>query len=110
MNFNQFMQFRALRAKAHIENNAFNSEATDKHIDAMASQNPDIIKTVCAPISLDLFDRMNQTLNLLDLSKRQFIELAIIEALDRADEIISQVNVFESVDNDPGYPIEGDQQ
>lgn len=95
MNFNQFLLYRALSAKAHIENQAFNSEFTDRQIDLMANQNPDIIKTVCAPISLDLFDRMNATLGILDVSKRQFIELAIIAALDQAEAVISEVDVYE---------------
>ena len=94
MNFDQFLTFRALRAKATIENNAFNSDATDQIFSAA----PDAqIKTVCAPISIPLFDRMNETLSLLDISKRQFIEAAIIEALNHADCVMESVDIFESI-------------
>lgn len=96
MNFDQTIQFRALRFKAHVEGSAYNSEHMEKIFDD-AAEKAQIIKTVCAPISIQLFDRLNNTLAMLDISKRQFIELALIEALDRADAIVSQVDVFESI-------------
>jgi len=94
MNFNQFLTFRALRMKATVENDAFNADFTEA---AFASVPDAQIKTVCAPISIPLFERMNRTLSLLDISKRQFIEAAIIEALNHADRVIESVDIFESV-------------
>lgn len=96
MNFNQTLQFRALRTKAHIEGEAFNAQEMEKAIEEAASKSDDF-KTVCAPISIPLFDRLNDALNLLDMSKRSFIELALIHALDEVDKVIAEVNVFENV-------------
>lgn len=95
MNFNQYIQFRALSAKAHIEGQAFNSEATERMIEKAAAASPADFKTVCAPISIPLFERLTNTLSILEISKRSFIESAIIEALNKADEIMKEVDVFE---------------
>lgn len=96
MNFNQTLQYRALRTKAHIEGEAFNAQATEKVLED-AMKKSDEFKTVCAPISIPLFDRLNDALNLLDISKRAFIEMALIHALDEVDKVVAEVDVFENV-------------
>lgn len=96
MKFDQYIQYRALNMKAHIEGQAFNAEAMDRHLEKAAANGAPEIKTVCAPISIELFERLTNTLNLLDISKRSFIEAAIIEGLDRADAIMSEVDIFEN--------------
>ena len=96
MNFHQYIQYRALNMKASVEGQAFNAEATDRHLEKAAANGAPDIKTVCAPISIELFDRLSNTLNVLDISKRSFIEAAIIEALDRADVIMAEVDIFEN--------------
>jgi hypothetical protein len=90
MKFDQYIQYRSLHMKARFEGEAFNSEFADQ---AMAGS--PLVKTVCAPISIELFDRLTETLGLLDISKRTFIEAAIIEALDKADIIMGEVDIFE---------------
>lgn len=94
MNFDQYIQYRALNMKASIEGQSFNSAAMDGAMEKELSAHPEI-KTVCAPISVPLFDRLTNTLSMLDISKRSFIESAIIEALNRADAIMDEVDVFE---------------
>lgn len=61
-----------------------------------------VTKNVCAHLSLPLVERMEKVLGVLDMSKREFIESAIIEALDRYDSISDQYNIFEPylVNND----------
>jgi hypothetical protein len=95
MKFTQFIQFRALTAKAGIQGQAFNSAAMEGLIEKAAAASPAEFKTVCAPLSIPLFDRLTNTLSILDISKRAFIEAAIILALNEADEIITEVDVFE---------------
>lgn len=99
MNFNQFIQYRALNMKASIEGNCVNSANNTPMVDKMLAESPEF-KTVCAPISIPLFDRMEQMLVLLQCSKRTFIEAAIINALDQSDRIVARVNVFESNDRE----------
>lgn len=51
-------------------------------------------KNVCAKISSELAENLDQMCNFLDISKRKFIETAIIEALNKANEIIKEVDPF----------------
>lgn len=105
MNFDQFIQFRALKAKAHVEGQAFNAEFSEGLIEKAAASSADF-KTVCAPISIQLFDRLTETLGLLDMSKRAFIEAAIVEALNKADDIIKHVDIFEGCAPSPTQVID----
>lgn len=50
-------------------------------------------KNVCAMISQPLTERLENTLGLLHMSKREFLEAAIIEALDKADLIMEECGV-----------------
>lgn len=54
------------------------------------------LKNVCAKLSVQLSDRIDNTVNILDISKRRFIEAAIIAALDEADRVMEEVNIFEN--------------
>jgi hypothetical protein len=47
-------------------------------------------KNVCAMLSEPLIKRLEDTLGLLGISKREFLELAIIDALDKADLAIEE--------------------
>lgn len=66
-------------------------------IDAAISdgQAPSATKNVCAHLSLPLVDRLENALGILDMSKRAFIESAIIDALDRYDSIATEHDIFE---------------
>ena len=55
------------------------------------------LKNVCAKLSVQLSDRIDNTVNILDISKRRFIEAAIIAALDEADRVMEEVNIFENL-------------
>lgn len=96
MKFNQYIQYRALSRKAQIEGSSSNSAALDALMENELKHGAPNVKTVCAPITMELFERMNETLGMLDISKRTFIEAAIIEALDKADVIMAEVDIFEN--------------
>lgn len=53
------------------------------------------MKNVCAMISQVLFDDLSNTCSLLDISKRTFIESAIIEALAKAETIMDAEELHE---------------
>lgn len=64
------------------------------------------LKNVCAKLSVQLSDRLDNTVNILDISKRRFIEAAIIAALDEADRVMKEVDIFENlppVDEDSAH-------
>lgn len=95
MNFDQYIQYRALSLKAAVDGDSMNSEAADRMLEKTIKNSPDI-KTVCTPIHIELFNRLEATISPLNISKRAFIQMAIIEALDRADAIVAEVDVFEN--------------
>jgi hypothetical protein len=96
MKLDQEILMRALQFKSSLEGQSSgNNYAMEKAIEEHAAKS-DEFKTVCAPISVPLFDRMGDKIQILGMSKRQFIEMAIVEALDRCDEIMNEVDVFES--------------
>lgn len=54
-------------------------------------------KNVCAMISQPLTERLEHTLDILDMSKREFLEGAIIDALDKAELIMQENGVYDSM-------------
>nr|QBM91747.1 hypothetical protein pA6H1_p02 [Pseudomonas sp.] len=90
--FQQFLQYKALAFKFSLENN----ELTDAVIEA--GQVPLPLRNVCAKLSVELADRLDQTCSNLDVSKRQFIERALIEAMDQADAALTSCGVWDDVE------------
>lgn len=52
-------------------------------------------RNLCAHISIPLADEIDALCSSLDISKRRFIEGALIDAVKRANAIVSQVQPFE---------------
>ena len=53
------------------------------------------LKNLCAKVSKELSDEVDSMCAFLDISKRRFIEAAIIEALRQADEVIAEEGLEE---------------
>jgi len=53
------------------------------------------LRNVCAKLSSDLVDRLDKTLDILEISKREFIEMSLIEALNRVDQQLLDIDAFE---------------
>ena len=51
-------------------------------------------KQVCAKISLQLFNRLNDVSSDMGISKRSFVELALINALDEFDAIANEYDIY----------------
>ena len=56
------------------------------------------LKNVCAKVSPELAEELDNTCHLLGISKRRFVEAAIVEALNKADEIMADVDIFGEVE------------
>lgn len=87
-NMTEYLQYRALTAKystQHTLMKAFESELPGKQ--------------VCSTLSHELVSRMENVLAILGMTKRDLIEMAIIEALDEAEEIIESLGVLEFHEN-----------
>jgi PHP family Zn ribbon phosphoesterase len=47
-------------------------------------------RNICAKITTQLYDQINQHCNYLGISKRKFVELALVAALDRTEQIMRE--------------------
>lgn len=89
----EILIYKSLAFKHGADGSAF--------LDLVISQNQDnpalqaVTKNVCAHLSVGLVERLESALGVLEMSKREFIEIAIIDALDRFDTIASQYDIFQ---------------
>lgn len=80
--FDEYVTYRALGRKYDDS-----GRILDKMLDDLPHNNTDI-KNVCAKLCTPLVDRLESVVGFLDISKREFIELALIEAIQRSEAII----------------------
>lgn len=68
-------------------------------VEQLILQNPDATKeklrNICAFISHDLFGEIDSLCSLLDLSKREFVEMALVDLVAKAHAVIQQTNAME---------------
>ena len=92
MKFDDLIRYKAL----HLKYTMGNSDLTEMVLNSPNGGNvPVPMKNVCALLSQQLFDRFSETCGLLDISKRLFIEKALVEALDKADAIMQAEQIEE---------------
>ena len=90
--FEQKLTLQALRYKFDDSEKFIDSVLDGSDRDEFIAKRK--LKNVCAALSGDLIDRLENTLAVLNMSKREFFQLAIVEALDKADLIINDVDLF----------------
>jgi hypothetical protein len=106
--FEQFIQHRALSFKFNsmgtltmcqiermVENGSIRKE--DGSLCTLEDVVPLKLQNVCAKLEQTLVDRLDNALSVLDMTKRDFIELALIEALNKVDAILDETDAFEFV-------------
>lgn len=103
--FEQYIQYRALAFKYETLKQDGLTRSIDQIIDKTpldGLQTEDFklppLKNVCAKVSVELSDRLDDTTSTLGMSKRQFIEMALIQALDFADHMLECVGADEALD------------
>lgn len=86
MKLDEVLQLQVLKLKALTSGQA-NARLVD-----MALEQGDVqgMKQMCAKVSVELYERLTEVCQLLDMSKRQFIEAAVHDALGRAEELIER--------------------
>lgn len=108
--FEQFIQYRALSFKFSglgsqtlddmermIEAGSLGTAVDGVFVPAKSLEDicPIPLRNVCAKLSVELVDRLDNALSILSISKRQFIEAALIEALNKVDQVLEEVDAFE---------------
>ena len=90
--FNEFIKYRALAVKFERQN----QELTEAVI--ASGHEPLPLRNVCAKLTIELSDRIDATVALLGISKRLFIERALIEAMDQADAALAAVGALDDLE------------
>jgi hypothetical protein len=86
MSFHKLIQFKALSNNSAMLDHVL--QADPALVEKLKMRN------VCALIDSELFDRLEDVCGVLSLSKREFIEAALIEGLNQADKIIAEEGVY----------------
>ena len=94
MNFDETIRLQALRLK---QLNTQGSSMPDALIDSVATEavKEGKLKNICAAVSVELFGQVNDFCNSFDISKRRFVELALVDALRSASKIVEEVQPFD---------------
>lgn len=87
--FDEYITYKALGRKY---------DDTGKLLDHLLAEVPDggtpdikgfgEIRNLCAKVPAALIDRLDSVIGFLDISKREFVELAVFEAIQRSEKII----------------------
>lgn len=93
MKFDELVRMKALQLKA-IQTGQTTMELVESQLELPKVQKEFKLRQVCAMVSPKLFDQLEATCELLTISKREFITLALIEAIDRAEGIVVDVDPF----------------
>lgn len=87
--------------KAYKFKNSMSNPDTVDLVDRAGELPDTLVKNVCAKVSTELSDELDQVCNLLSISKRRFVEASLIEALNQARFIMNEeVNIFEHHTNE----------
>jgi hypothetical protein len=99
MRFHELIQLHALKLKQTVSGGGLPDHIVDRAIES----NPDAkMRQVCAMVSQELFDELQDTCQTLDISKRRFVEGALIDALEKAKQIVGEVDPFEHAEQKEG--------
>jgi hypothetical protein len=93
--FDEFIQYKALSAKFEGPFGLLTGDLLESVIEGHENTEKLQIKNVCAKLHVSLVNRLDNTIGILKISKRQFIEYAIIQALDKADSIMEDFGVHD---------------
>lgn len=87
----------------HLVSGSGNADLLD-HLGVVDQvENVGQIKNVCAKVSSQLADEIDNIVNVLDISKRRFLEAAMIEAVQKAKAIMDAEGVWQALDGQNGW-------
>jgi hypothetical protein len=95
--FNEFIHYRALAAKFEA-NGEHLSQLLDPLIDAEHPIVPPV-KNVCAKLSVELSDLIDLTAGQLGISKRKFIEIALIQLVEHSQHVMECVGTIDAIED-----------
>ena len=93
--YNEFIHVRALAVKYQANGESM-SNLLDPLVDASTVPQ---IKNVCAKLSVELSDKIDQTSDLLGISKRRFIEIALLQMIEHSEHVLECVGTNDAIED-----------
>lgn len=100
MNFDEMIRLHALKLKASHRFDV--SEVVPDGIQEQLFREAiesGVARNICAAVSNQLFEQVEGACEMLGISKRKFVEGALIAAVDRASAIVAEVDPFAQVED-----------
>jgi hypothetical protein len=101
MNTIDTLTLKALELKQTLSGH---SDVGGQLIDALIAKNDALpkenLRNICAFISKELFADVEKLCNNLGLSKRRVIEMALIDIIEKANEVMNAYDVFDGIEAD----------
>jgi hypothetical protein len=87
----EFLQYKALSVKFSLMNDSL------REIGFQSLNDNPSVKNVCAKMPISLVNELEQVVHDLNCSKRQFVEYAIVEAIEKAKSVLDYTDVAEGI-------------
>lgn len=95
MNLDELIQLQVLKRKSEVGGGSGRSSIKERLLNG-EEPHPQL-RQMCAKVSIELHNDVENICTVLDLSKREFIEQAVIEAVRRAEEVIERSGGIEAM-------------
>lgn len=90
------------RVLAHLDNgpavDALVDAVTDRAAWSVDPTEAVTLRNLCAKVSVDLAEQVENACSMLGVSKRRFIELALVEALRQYESVAEEEGLFDRLD------------
>lgn len=98
MHFEELIKLQALKLKAmhQVGTDHLGEGGIQEALFAEASDSGKL-RNICAAITPELFDQVEGCCSMLEISKRRFVEAALVEAVAKASAIVADVDPFAEV-------------
>lgn len=101
MNSTDTITLRALQLKQTLTGTQdFQSDLVDTFMNTHPEEMKKELRNICAFIHKDLFSKVESACSNLGLSKRQLVEMALIDIMEKIETIIDRHEVFEAITNE----------
>lgn len=98
MKTDEVLILQALKFKQlHVDGSNISGELMDQMLEN-APEVKEKLRNICAFISPELFDNVQNLCSMLELSKRQFVEMALCDMVEKANATIEKFDVFPSAE------------
>ena len=94
MKSEEILMLQALKLKK-LNTRGYDGMDLVQHLVDQNEESKTKLRNICAFISPELFEEINSLTNLLDLSKREFVEMALQDLVAKSHAVLEQTNAME---------------